>query len=149
MIKPESLPMVRTPSMNDAHYETMLLINQLSSAIEAYDIALIKEIFDRLIEHTKEHFMHEEEMMIEKQFPPYAAHKEEHDLAMADMLQIAELLVETENINALQEYLDANLIPWFLTHTETMDQVTSMFLENSEVHLEFWKKLKPRNSNSN
>ncbi len=144
MITLEQLPMVDTPSMNDTHYETTLLINKLSTALQNANVASINEILTELFEHTEQHCKDEEDMMIEKKFPPYLAHKEEHDLALSDMRKVISEFTETENIDAVKKYLEVNLTPWFLQHTETMDAVTSMFLENSEVHLAHWKRLKPR-----
>jgi hemerythrin len=136
--------MVNTQSMNDTHFETMLLINKLSTAIEGADADAVNEILAELIEHTKEHCKHEEEMMLEKRFPPYPAHKQEHDLALDDMQKLASKFTETQDFEAADKYVKLNLTPWFLQHTETMDAVTSMFLENSEVHLAYWERLKKR-----
>lgn len=144
MIGHEQLPMVETVSMNDTHYETILLINKLSAAIQNADVDGVKEVFKELIEHTVEHCKHEEAMMVEKKFPPYPAHKEEHDLALDDMRKAALDFTETQDFEAAANYIELNLTPWFLRHTETMDTVTSMFLENSEVHLAYWDRLVPR-----
>ncbi|QSZ40771.1 hypothetical protein GJV85_01100 [Sulfurimonas aquatica] len=144
MISPDKLPMVETASMNDTHFDTILLINKLSTAVDAKDINSISELFIELIEHTEQHCKNEEEMMIEKKFPPYPAHKEEHDLALDDMRNAALKFTETKDIDAVKKYVDLNLAPWFLQHTETMDAVTSMFLENSELHRVYWDRLVPR-----
>ena len=144
MITPEQLPMVHTPSMNDTHFDTMLLINKLSTAIKSTNVDTINKVFIELIDHTKEHYKEEEEMMVEKKFPPYLAHKEEHDIALDDMKKAATEFTNTENLENAEKYIALNLTPWFLQHTETMDAVTSMFLENSEAHLEHWERLKPR-----
>ena len=137
MIKQDQLPMVDTISMNDTHFDAMLLINKLSSAVEDANVDAVNEVFIELIEHTEQHCKNEEEMMVEKKFPPYLAHKEEHDLALGDMRQAASEFTKTKDVTAVGKYLELNLVPWFLQHTETMDAVTSMFLENSELHLQF------------
>jgi len=144
LITPEQLPMVQTASMNDTHFETTELINKLSTAIQNSDVKAVNEAFEELFKHTKEHCETEEEMMVAQKFPPYLAHKEEHDLALDDMKKAAANFTQTEDFEAASKYLTLNLTPWFLQHTETMDAVTSMFLENSELHLEHWNRLKPR-----
>jgi len=144
LIKQDQLPMVDTISMNDTHFDAMLLINKLSTAVEDANIEAVNEVFQELIEHTVQHCKNEEEMMVEKKFPPYPAHKEEHDLALSDMRQAASEFTKTQDMQAVKKYLELNLVPWFLQHTETMDAVTSMFLENSEVHRAYWDRLKPR-----
>ncbi|MEA1919713.1 MAG: hemerythrin family protein [Campylobacterota bacterium] len=140
----DQLPMVDTQSMNDTHFEAMLLINKLSTAIQDADVDAVNKNFIELIEHTEHHCKNEEEMMIEKKFPPYLAHKEEHDLALEDMRNVALEFTKTLDMESLKKYIELNLTPWFLQHTETMDAVTSMFLENSEAHLVHWDRLKKR-----
>lgn len=136
--------MVETASMNDMHFDMILLINQLSGAAENEDVDAVNKAFDEIFEHLREHCQHEEEMMLDKKFPPYPAHKEEHDLALDDMQKAAAAFRDTKDMAAVKKYVELNLSPWFLQHTETMDAVTSMFLENSEVHLAYWERLKPR-----
>jgi len=140
--------MLRTATMNDTHFEEMMLINQLSSALQNANIDEINTKFNELIEHTKEHYRHEEEMMLEKKFPPYPAHKEEHDDTLEQMQQEALKFHKTEDIEAARNYVENTLTPWFLKHTETMDQVTSLFLENAEAHMPYWERLVPRKSAS-
>ena len=133
--------MVATPSMNDTHLEAMLLINQLSKTIESGNVEAVNEVFSELIEHTQEHCKHEEEMMVEKKFPKYSDHKKEHDEALAEMQKAASELKSTQDVQAAKKYVDFTLAPWFVRHTETMDTVTSMFIENSETHLPYWEEM--------
>lgn len=144
MIDPQHLPMLRTASMNDTHFEAILLINKLSESIEQADVDEINRAFDALIEHTEAHYENEEAMMVEKGFPPYPAHKEEHDDSLQAMQNTAKQFREHEDVAAVKTYMEQEFIPFFLRHTETMDQVTSLFLENSEAHLPFWERLVPR-----
>lgn len=137
--------MLRTPSMNDTHFESVQLINQLSAAVQNADADEIAETLGALIEHTKVHYRQEEAMMLEKKFPPYPAHKEEHDGSLEAMQAAASAFTQTKDVEALRKYIDFDLVPFFLKHTETMDQVTSLFLENSEAHMPFWEQLVPRN----
>lgn len=142
MIRQDQLEIVQTAGMNDRHLEAMLFINKLSTAILNSNVDVVNETFKELIEHSLEHFKYEEEMMEEKKFPPYLAHKEEHDLALEDMNKAAEDFAKTEDFEACKKYVDKNLEAWFVRHTETMDTVTSMFLENSEAHLPVWNRMK-------
>ncbi len=146
LIEPQHLPLLHTPSMNDTHYEAVLLINRLSDAIESTDTEAITTTFETLIDHTKAHYRQEEEAMLEKKFPPYAAHKEDHDGSLDEMRKAAADFARTKDVEALKTYIDNTLVPWFLRHTETMDAVTSIFLENSEAHLPHWERLVPRDA---
>lgn len=123
LIKPEYLPMVRTLSMNDAHFDSMSLMNKLFMALDHDNTEGINDTINELLTHTEEHFKDEESMMVEKRFPPYLAHKEEHDEVMTQMYEEASRFRETEDRHVLKNYLESNLAPWFLRHTETMDAV--------------------------
>lgn len=137
--------MLHTPTMNDTHFEAMTLINTLASCVPTGDAEAINTAFSELIEHTRDHYRKEEEMMLEKKFPPYPAHKEDHDNSLAEMEREAAGFKASGDVEALSAYVNNELIPWFLRHTETMDAVTSIFLENSEAHLPYWERLVPRN----
>lgn len=141
MITQEQLEMVATPSMNNIHLEAMLLINQLSRTIDEGNKDTVNEVFAELIEHTQEHCKHEEELMVEKKFPKYLDHKKEHDDALDEMQKVALEFKNLQNFESAKKYIDFNLAPWFVRHTETMDTVTSMFIENSETHLPYWEEM--------
>jgi hemerythrin len=131
--------------MNDTHFEAMTLINALSTSVTSGEAEAIDAAFSELIDHTREHYQKEEAMMLEKKFPPYPAHKEDHDNSLKEMEREAEHFTQSRDVEALWAYVNNELIPWFLRHTETMDAVTSIFLENSEAHLPYWERLVPRN----
>lgn len=131
--------------MNDTHYEALELINDLSKSLDSADVNAINEAFERLFEYTRAHYENEEAMMLEKRFPPYPAHKEDHDASLEEMQKEVSAFRRTHDVDAAKKYIDQKLIPWFLRHTETMDAVTSIFLENAEVHLPYWERLIPRN----
>lgn len=134
--------MVEMPAMNDVHLEEMLIINKLSTAAQNDDIATTEATFRELIEHTIEHSKFEEDMMIEKKFPPYPFHKEEHDKALSEMHAEFDKFLSSKNTQAVRSYIEFNYIPWFLHHVETLDGVTARFLENAEEHLKYWDALK-------
>jgi hemerythrin len=141
LITQEQLPLLHTPSMNDTHLEDMILINKLSLAAQNNDADTLGETFEAFLQHSIEHFKHEEDMMVEKKFPPYPHHKEEHDKALKELQEVIENFKQNKDFKEAANYIDNILTPWFLLHVETLDGVTSMFLENSEEHLKFWNNL--------
>ena len=128
MITQEQLPMVVMPSMNDTHLEDILIINRLSSAIDAKNSDEVNAILQELVTHTIAHFSGEEEMMREKMFPPYPMHKGEHDRALYELKQVSQQFNENRDLGFAKNYVDSTLIPWLLNHIETLDTVTAMFL---------------------
>lgn len=145
LIEPHHLPLLHTPAMNDTHYEMLMQINRLGDALATADPDTISKSLSALITHTQAHYRAEEALMLEKKFPPYLAHKEDHDNSLAEMNTAADAYKDTNDLNVLRSYIQTDLVPWFLKHTETMDAVTSIFLENSEAHLPYWERLVPRN----
>lgn len=144
MIETHHLPLVQTASMNDAHFETITLLQTLHKSLEEESKEAILEAFQQLYQQSKSHYEHEEQMMIEKKFPPFPAHKQEHDASLEQMQTVINQF-ETEADRALVlAFLLNDFEPFFLTHTQTMDAVTAIFLENSEAHLPYWEKLVPR-----
>ena len=128
MIAQEQLPMVAMPSMNDTHLEDILIINRLSSAIDAQNSDEVNKILQELVTHTVTHFSGEEEMMREKMFPPYPVHKGEHDRALNELKQVAQQFNENRDLGFVKHYVESTLTPWLLNHIETLDTVTAMFL---------------------
>lgn len=132
MMTQDQLPMVAMPSMNDTHLEDMLIINRLSSAVDKKDADAISSILAELIEHTIAHFSGEEEMMREKNFPPYPIHKAEHDRVLNELKSIAQQfnagLEEEKDFRLILAYVDGSLVPWLINHIETLDTVTAAFL---------------------
>ncbi len=131
MITQDQLPMVAMASMNDTHLEDIIIINRLSVAVENKDTVLTNSILKELIEHTITHFSGEEEMMREKNFPPYLVHKGEHDRVLKELKAIAQGFAQSDgDFQLVMAYVDGSLIPWLINHIQTLDTVTAMFLEN-------------------
>ena len=133
MIRQEELPIVAIPSMNDTHLEDIILINKLSSAAQSKDADSASTIFAELIEHTITHFSGEEEMMREKNFPPYSIHKAEHDRVLKELKAVGQRFNEEKDFELIKAYVDGALAPWLIQHVETLDTVTAMFLKNGTM----------------
>ncbi|MDF1875081.1 hemerythrin family protein [Sulfurimonas sp. SAG-AH-194-I05] len=132
MITQDQLPMVAMPSMNDTHLEDILIINKLSKAAQNKDFDGTKGMLKELIEHTIVHFSGEEEMMREKNFPPYPIHKAEHDRVLNELTSVAKNFEEGEgDFLLITAYVDGSLAPWLVHHIETLDTVTAAFLQTS------------------
>mgnify|MGYP000164863229 CR=1 FL=1 len=128
MIYQEELPLVELSSMNDTHLEDILIINNVSKAIEAKDSQKVSTLMRELVEHTEVHFSGEETMMLEKSFPPYLMHKSEHDRALNELRFQETLWNDKNDYVKLKEYLDVTLKDWIINHIQTMDTVTAKFL---------------------
>lgn len=126
MITQDQLPMVTISSMNDTHLEEMLIINKLDEAISDSNIEVIAKTIDELLAHTIIHFLEEEKIMEETQFPEYLTHKSEHDRHVAELKSLVEYFERTKEPKAIYAYSKGNLTPWRVHHIETMDTLMAM-----------------------
>lgn len=131
----EKFPKVDMENMNDVHEDDIKIINELNDLIEEYIANESNELFSKLDEkyeewlnHTIEHFSGEEKMMIEKKFPPYAVHKQEHDNVLNAMKNVQEDLRKTKSAAGVKNFVQNGLVRWLVNHVQTMDTVTARFL---------------------
>ncbi len=115
--------------MNSDHAEFVELLTRLNTALEQDSNETITALVTKLIEHTKEHFSHEEREMQRINFPPYPIHKNEHDQVISSLKNAAFDWDSGHNREALQKFIADTVIPWFYLHVETMDSITAHFIQ--------------------
>lgn len=78
------------------------------------------ELFEKLYEHTLEHFRGEEQKMLECKYTSYAEHKSEHDKIVGELTIF---LKKSKNGNTImaKAYIKDRLPQWFELHLATMD----------------------------
>lgn len=82
----------------------------------------------KLLEHLQQQFAAEERQMQATQFPPYAAHKSEHDRALAKLAHhIAQWRQHHDTTNLL-DFMETGLADWFVKHVNTRDFITARFI---------------------
>ena len=126
------LPQLPIASMNADHVREARLVNDVEAALEAHGrgegtLVAVVEKLSVLAVHTREHFLREESMMREAGFPAYAAHKAEHDRVLAEVDAEVRIFREAGDAARLGRFLRETLPAWYVSHTRTMDQVTSRF----------------------
>lgn len=136
LIRKENLPLVAMDFMNDVHFEDVVIINELYDLIlnyeetpNMYNKNLINMKFMLWYEHTIKHFDGEEVEMLEKGFPPYPIHKNEHEICLKRMNDIFNEWKESADLSILKNYLSNEMPTWLMNHIKTMDMVTAMFLK--------------------
>jgi hemerythrin len=132
-IDPVSLPELPVQFMNEDHAREAALVNDVEDALAVHargegPVATVLERLSLLAVHTREHFLREESMMRETQFPAYPIHKAEHDRVLAGMDAEARAFRETGDAGRLGRYLRETLPEWFVSHIRTMDVVTARFV---------------------
>lgn len=125
--------MVAIPSMNDTHLEEMLIIDKLDTAVANNDVKTIATLIDELLKHTTIHFMNEDNMMKEAQYPDYGAHKSEHDRHLQELGSLVKYFEKNKDSKAIYAYSKGNLTPWRIHHIETMDTMMAQYCATKDV----------------
>ena len=75
---------VGEPSLDTEHKEVLEIINKLYAAmLNGTENRTTKDVLERLIQYTLNHFKHEEEVMLEVGYRGFEAHKALHDRMQA------------------------------------------------------------------
>lgn len=137
LISYTDIPQVEMDFMNEVHKEDVDIINTIFEHILAYDgseesAKIIDDLYTQWIEHTVNHFHNEEVKMQEMRFPPYLAHKGEHDRALQEMRELFSHWQQQRDIKVLKIYFIETLPAWLQTHISTMDTVTARFFATGQ-----------------
>lgn len=135
VLAPGLIPEIAVDSMNATHHEEVALVNVIGGLLEAArqgeaDNDAISRALDEWVEHTEAHFARENQLMEEHGFPPYPVHAEEHRNALEEIHQIQQAWHENQALDPLADYIFKRWPEWFLTHVNSMDRVTALFLSN-------------------
>lgn len=109
------------PVVDEQHKQLFAMVNKLNDAIlsgQAKEIIL--KVLDGLARYVVVHFQGEEKLMVEKNYPDYAAHKKIHDDLTAQASTIIEQYRSGQITLTLQ--LSQFLGNWIKTHIMQEDQ---------------------------
>ncbi len=130
VLEAEQIPQVAMDTMNDVHREELMIVNNVSSAIESRDSAQISQLCDQWLEHTQAHFARENAMMETYNFPALHCHYGEHVEALQGLESIISAWKEKADLEALTSYVRNTWPQWYINHISTMDTVTSAFIKS-------------------
>ena len=83
----------------------------------------LEEIFKFLINYVSTHFGHEESLMIQKSYPDFKKHREEHTYFTNELYNIVKRAVDAGSLD--QEYTDSLkllVIEWLADHIHVSDR---------------------------
>lgn len=122
MIEKNSIPMVSIKSMNEVHFEEVLIINALLVNLEQkVSFEILSTNLEKLLEHMQEHFSSEEILMQESAYPSYRIHQADHVKVLNEARYIEMMWRNRKDPSEINEYLVENLIPWLNQHIQAMD----------------------------
>lgn len=132
-LTPESIPQVALDFMNRDHGEFVLLRDKLLDLLaDRAPVEQLQGALDELAEHTRRHFVAEEQVMLETGFPAYQIHKGEHDSVLAEMAAQVEHWQQGHDNESLRSWIDQGVGDWLLAHVGSMDFVTAHFISTQQ-----------------
>ena len=119
-------------SIDQQHKKLVNLINQLQTAVDySAGEEFEREALDELVDYTKSHFSHEEQLMEQYDYPDYEPHKAQHQEMIKE---VEDVLAEYEQDHdrAMRHGLNF-LKAWLINHINGTDQQYSSFLRDKGV----------------
>ena len=112
--------------MDDVHRE---FIGQVAALIAASN-AEFPALFQTLINHTREHFTAEGQLMRGSKYPGIPEHESEHHRVLGELLQLNRSL-KRGHLPLVRAYVKEGLPEWFDTHVAMMDAALAMHLKRN------------------
>ena len=114
----------------DSQHETLIgLINLLhETMLQGANRAALDGLLSKLLEHTRNHFAYEEQLMSQHNYPGYEAHKSEHSRLMQHLVDLTERYNNGELLLSFAIVLE--LKGWAAVHIEKSDKQLGTFLNN-------------------
>ena len=117
--------------IDDQHKELVELLNELYQHLgDSYNWR-VESLVKRLIEHLREHFDTEEDLMKSNQYQSYISHKLEHDRHFKKVLDYQTALKEENEVISL-EFLNS-MKTWFYNHLDFNDRKLGKYLSDQEI----------------
>jgi hemerythrin-like metal-binding protein len=111
-------------SMDNTHRE---FIAQVAALIAASD-AEFPALFQALVNHTREHFTAEGNLMRTSKYRGLPEHESEHHRVLGELLQLNRTL-KRGHLPLVRAYVKEGLPEWFDTHLAMMDAALAMHLK--------------------
>lgn len=92
------------------------------------DIQDYKNVMIEILEHTKMHFCHEEDLMLKHKYPRLKEHSDEHKKVLYEMEYFIKGSGTRIGKEILKSYYTEGLPSWFDTHLLSMDSDLCSFL---------------------
>ena len=132
LFQEEMLPKVALPLMNETHIEEIELVNgiyDLLTTTQNFDHALLLEKLDEFLVHVEHHFLSENNLMQDFNFPALHCHKAEHERVLNILKFVVDRYISNHDEQELKDFFEHDFRPWIENHIQTMDFVTANYLQ--------------------
>jgi hemerythrin len=127
LIKLEDKLKLDIPEIDSQHETLIGLINLLhETMLQGADRAALDALLSQLLEHTRNHFAYEEQLMSQHNYPGYEAHKSDHSRLMQHLVDLTERYKNGELLLSFAIVLE--LKGWAVVHIEKSDKQLGTFL---------------------
>jgi hemerythrin len=127
LIKLEDKLKLDIPEIDSQHETLIGLINLLhETMLQGADRAALDALLSQLLEHTRNHFAYEEQLMSQHNYPGYEAHKSDHNRLMQHLVDLTERYKNGELLLSFAIVLE--LKGWAVVHIEKSDKQLGTFL---------------------
>jgi len=109
-------PALDVQEMDDDHAEFLALLERLNQAGNEE----FPDLFQKLVDHLRLHFVREGRLMRLGKFPALGEHEGEHHRVLGELLQFNRN-VKRGRLSLARAYVRAGLPEWFELHFSTMD----------------------------
>jgi hemerythrin len=130
-----ALPEVALPFMNTVHCAELSLVDRLRTALaQQGELPVIDGLLAEWVEHTREHFAREENLMREYNFFAAPCHQGEHEQALMELMGVQQQWLRERDPELLPAYI-SHWREWLQQHIASMDFVTAQFLSQFNINV--------------
>lgn len=115
---------LENPVMDQTHMEFVDLL----AAVQKSDDARLMEHWERLVEHTQEHFDREDAWMRETRFSASNCHAMQHNVVLQVMREV--LKRGKAGDQAIVRQIADELVLWFPEHAQSMDASLAAYIQS-------------------
>ena len=132
IIYAEQLEYMNLDSMQETHENEVKLLNEIAKLANAYrrdksHLEALELKLDEYVEHVKEHFEFEEELMEEYDFHAYDMHKMAHDMFLMDLKYARKHWKQHGDIDKILSFVQKTP-EWLIMHVSSVDKPTADYL---------------------
>jgi len=122
--------------IQELHVNEIKLINEVDQLVKLCvegnaDLKDLDKKLEEYVEHVKEHFRYEEELMQEYNFPSYDMHKLAHDMFLADMGYATMIWKQRNDPNKLVKFIRKSP-EWIESHMSSVDASTADYISKKQ-----------------
>lgn len=124
--------------MQDTHEDEIKILNEIEKLATKYlmdknNLAALEIKLDAYIAHVKEHFLGEEKLMREHDFPSYEMHKMAHDMFLMDLNYSVRQWKEFGDVDKIINFIFKSP-EWIVMHINSVDAPTARYIVQKIAH---------------